>query len=128
MWYGLPCLFLSGSDRGATSALLEDVKDTLLRLTAEDGRDEDEDMSEGKREGLSVRVSMVEASDCANITSTMKGLIGGLIYGDDEDASDEKEEEEEEEGAWPLAPYDINLLVRWYRRMQARRGEHQPCT
>ena len=65
-------------------------------------------------------VSTIEASDCSSITSTMRALIGGFVHGDDGDSA---EEEESEDRSWRLAPYDINLLVQWFRRMQSRRGE-----
>ena len=111
----------TGSERGATEALLADVKDALARPATDDRDldDEDEDMDTGKSREPSVRVSTLEASDCPSITSTMRALIGGFVRGDD---GYEDDEEESGDRSWRLAPYDINLLVQWYKRVQARRG------
>lgn len=64
------------------------------------------------------RISVVEASDCSSITSTMRALIGGFLRGDDD--ADEVDEGVDDK-SWRLAPYDINLLVQWYKKVQIRR-------
>ena len=116
--------YVVGSERGATAALLADVKHALSLSEADerDLDDEDEDMDDEKGGKPHVLVSTIEASDCSSITSTMRALIGGFVHGDDGDSA---EEEESEDRSWRLAPYDINLLVQWFRRMQSRRGELQ---
>ena len=106
---------IEGYDRGATAALLDDVRSSLTHATSSNG-DEDED--ESTTEGLKVRISTIEPSDCSNITSTMKALIGDFIHGDD--ADEQLDEDEGTDKAWKLAPYDINLLVQWYQKLRAR--------
>ena len=74
-------------------------------------------------EDVPVCMSIIEPADCTNITSAMRALIGGFMSEDEEDVDADDDDDDDAEGSWQLAPYDINLLVRWYRKVQTRRGE-----
>ncbi|KAI5121909.1 hypothetical protein M0805_000238 [Coniferiporia weirii] len=122
----LPTIAISGIDRSATAALLEDVGARLARLgSREDGSETgDDEAGEGvvDTEGRTpVLVSTLSPADCSNLTSTLKTLISGFMTADP-DILDE-DQVQDVRVSRSLAPYDMNLLKAWFDRVRQTRSE-----
>ncbi|OCB89169.1 hypothetical protein A7U60_g3652 [Sanghuangporus baumii] len=112
----LRAVAIAGYDKSATSYVLEDARRLLVKST-NDEANQNTNKNE-LRFKTPVVVSMLAPTDCSNLTSAMKALIGGFLT-----SGAESEDHEDGRDTRKLASYDINLLEIWYNNLRESREE-----
>ncbi|KAL5478416.1 ORC3 [Sanghuangporus weigelae] len=109
---------IAGYDRSATSYVLEDARRLLAKsVSTDDEANQNTDKNE-LRFNTPVVVSILTPTDCSNLTSAMKTIIGGFLA-----SGAESEDHEDGRARRKLASYDINLLETWYDALRESREE-----